>query len=257
MAKGECFLKVLDIYNLLNQMAPTNAALSYDNVGLLVGDQQNQVTKAVVTLDCTPAAVDYAIGQSAELIISHHPVIFDPLKSVTNQKGKVVYSCLKNNISVISMHTNLDVADGGVNDCLAAALGLFDVTSVIDEEGFSFRKGNLKKTMTADQLAKHIKNTLGGNVRYTDGGKKITTVAVCGGSGGSELVLAMENADAFITADVKHNLFISAAENEYSLFDAGHFHTENVVVIPLAERLGKSLTQVEFLPFNGEEIKTV
>ena len=250
-------MKVLDIYKFLNNIAPSELAFSFDNIGILVGDPNAEVTKAIVALDCTPTVVKKAVCEKAELIITHHPVIFEPLKSVVKSEGNVVYDCLVKGISVISMHTNLDVAVGGVNDCLANLLELCDIQLVTNDEGFSFRKGRLKTEMSVDEFAKYIKARLGGNVRYTDGKKLIKTVSVCGGSGGSELTFAMANSDAFVTADVKHNVFIEAVSKGYSLFDAGHYHTENVIVKPLSKVLGKKIENVEFLPFDGDEIKTV
>ena len=250
-------MKVSNIYSIINKMAPSELALSFDNVGVLLGDPEAEVKKAVVALDCTPATVEKAVKEQAELIITHHPVIFEPLKSVVKSEGNVVFSCLANSISVISIHTNLDVAVGGVNDCLAERLELCDIESVTDEEGFSFRKGSLKAEMSANELAEYVKSRLGGNVRYTDGGKKVKTVCVCGGSGSSELSLAMNFADAFITGEVKHNIFIEAASKGYTLIEAGHFHTENVVIEPLTKKLNNEINNVEFIPFNGEEIKTI
>lgn len=248
-------MKVKEILNLINSFAPANTALSYDNTGLLLGDAEQTVTKAVVCLDATPDAIDFAKENNAGLIITHHPIIFDGLKSVL--VGSAVYECLVAGISVISAHTNLDVAEGGVNDCLAKALGLKNITAVTDEEGFSFRKGTLSEEMSAEGFARYIKSRLGGVVRYTDAKKPIKTVSVCGGSGGSELELAKSVSDALVTADVKHNVLIMANEINFSIFDAGHFHTENVVVNPLTERLSKMTDEVEFLPFSGNEIKTV
>ncbi len=250
-------MKVKDIFSVINNIAPVNTALSYDNSGLLIGDWEQTVTKVLVCLDCTPAAVQKAIEISAQLIITHHPVIFDQLKKVIKEKGNVVFECVSNNISVISMHTNLDMAEDGVNDCLADALGLKGVSAITDEEGFTFRKGSLSDEMSADGFARYIKSRLGGVLRYTDGGKPIKVVAVCGGSGGSELGLAMECADALVTADIKHNILIEASAKGYSLFDAGHFHTENVVIEPLVERLNKQISEISFVPFNGKEIKTL
>ena len=124
-------MKVKEILNLINSFAPANTALSYDNTGLLLGDAEQTVTKAVVCLDATPDAIDFAKENNAGLIITHHPIIFDGLKSVL--VGSAVYECLAAGISVISAHTNLDVAEGGVNDCLAKALGLKNITAVTDE----------------------------------------------------------------------------------------------------------------------------
>ncbi len=249
-------MQVKDVYEKLNEMAPFSLALDYDNAGFLIGDAAAVVKRVVVALDCTPLVVSKAKEVGAELIVTHHPVIFNPLKSVTAEQG-VVYDCLSANIAVISAHTNLDSAKDGVNDCLAKALGLTDITVIEDEEGFCFRKGKLSKAISALEFAKKIKSALGGVVRYTDGEKPIHTVAVCGGSGGELLELALKQADAFVTADVKHKTFISADANKFSLFDAGHFHTEDTVIEPLAERLSKALPEIDFIALHGTEIKTI
>lgn len=250
-------MQVKDVYEKLNEMAPFSLALSYDNPGLLIGDAEADVTRVLVALDCTPAVVAEAKSMGAQLIVTHHPVIFDPLRSVTAGENSVVYACLTSGIAVISAHTNLDSANSGVNDCLAAALGLTDVTVIEDDEGFRFRKGVLEPPLSADAFAVRIKSVLGGVVRYTDGGKPIQTVAVCGGSGGDLLELARAEADAYVTADVKHKTLIRASTLGFSLFDAGHFHTEDTVIKPLAERLAACLPGVAVLPMHLTEIKTV
>lgn len=250
-------MKVLDVYNFLNDLAPVSTALEYDNVGILVGAPDKEVKRAVVCLDCTPQVIKLACESSAELIITHHPVIFEPLKSLVKSESNVVYSCIENGISVISMHTNLDVAVGGVNDCLANALELENIEPLADDEGFCFRKGTLKTEMSTNQFAEFVKQKLGGNVRYTAVEKNIKTVSVCGGSGGSELETAMKSSDAFITADIKHNVFITAIANNYPLFDAGHFHTERVIIKPLTKALSEGIKTIEFIEFNNDVIKTL
>ena len=137
-------MKVSDIYDFLNVIAPSETALSFDNVGILVGDPSTEVQKSVVALDCTPAVVKKAVAENAQLIITHHPVIFEPLKSVVKGNGNVVYDCIQNGISVISMHTNLDVAAGGVNDCLAKALELEQIEEYFDGTKPIGRKGKSK-----------------------------------------------------------------------------------------------------------------
>ncbi len=245
------------IFEKLNSMAPLSMAMDFDNAGFLLGNMESEVKKAVICLDVTSSVVDYAIEQGANLIISHHPIIFSPLKNITSDNNRV-FACLSNGISVISMHTNLDSADDGVNDTLAKALGLVSIEKITDEQGFVFRKGNFKEPMSAEGLARFTKSKLGGVVRYVDSGKAISTVAVLGGSGGDYWRLAKESgADALITADVKHSLFIDALENGFTLLDAGHFHTENVVVNSLFIKLQSQLTEVEFLPYNSKEFKAV
>ncbi len=249
-------MKAEQIFSALTEWAPLSLAMPYDNSGFLIGDPQTEVTRAIVALDCTAAVVKKAVREQAELIITHHPVIFDPLRRVTAAENNPVFACLSHGIAVISMHTNLDSAQGGVNDCLAAALGLKNIRRIETEDGFAFRKGELDDAMSADGLARYIKSRLNGVVRYTDGGKSIKTVAVCGGSGGDFLELAMREADAFVTADLKHKVLVSASNMGYPVFDAGHFHTENTVIAPLAKRLGERFREVSFLSYDPKEIKT-
>lgn len=113
-------MTVKDIFDFLNGIAPVNTACDFDNVGILVGDPSAEVSGAVVALDCTASAVKTARDNNCGLIITHHPVIFDPLKTVL--VGSTVFELIKSGISVISMHTNLDIAVSGVNDCLCRAL---------------------------------------------------------------------------------------------------------------------------------------
>ncbi len=245
------------IFKKLNNIAPISLAAEFDNPGFLIGDKKQEVEKALICLDVTSSVVDFAIKNGANLIISHHPIIFSPLKNITSDNGRV-FSLLANGISVISMHTNLDMADGGVNDTLAKALCLKNVSKISGEDGFVFRKGNLTEPMSADGFARFIKSKLGGVIRYIDSGKNISCVAVLGGSGGDYWQIAKQNgADALVTADVKHSYFIDALENDFSLFDAGHFHTENVIVNELFKKLKKEIPEVSFIAFNAKEIKTI
>ncbi len=247
-----------DIFDFLNEIAPLKDAMPYDNPGFLLGDKEREVTKAVVCLDCTKKAVQKAKELGANLIITHHPVIYDPLKNITADSNSRIYDCLTLGVSVISMHTNLDVAEKGVNDCLATALGLKNIKKIVDPEGFAFRKGQLTDPMTPEGFARYIKSRLGGVVRYVKGGTVIKNVAVCGGSGSGFVDLCIEEkVDALVTADIKHSVLIDANEKGFSLFDAGHFHTENVVVEPLSKQLSEHFPEVEFVPLNLREIHTV
>ena len=241
---------VQEIFNCLCRLAPLETALSFDNPGLLVGDAAQQVKRAVVCLDCTTGVIEQAVEMGAQLIITHHPVLFTPLKAVTeNAVDSRVYRCVQAGISVISMHTNLDSADGGVNDCLAAALGLKNMKKIADAEGFCFRAGMLAGPLTAKQLALLVQKNLNGTVRYTGGSKTISCVAVCGGSGADQMARAIESgADALVTADVRHNYFIEAIERDFTLIDAGHYKTENTVIQPLCKFLQQQCGGVSFTP---------
>lgn len=247
-------MKVKDIYSFLDERYPFSLACDFDNVGLLVGDKDAEVTKAVVALDCTLDAVEFAAQNGAELIITHHPVIFAGLKAVT--KETAVYKAIKNGISVVSAHTNLDVAEGGVNDTLCEVLGLKDTEKYICEDGFAIRKGTLETEMNAEELANYSAECLGANARYVDGGKQIQTVAVCSGSGSDFLADAIKSgADAYVSSEIKHNIFIEAAEKQFTVIDLGHFATERIIIEKLTSVLRKEFAKIEILPYQKETVK--
>lgn len=248
-------MTVKDVFNFLNSLYPVSDAMDFDNVGILIGNPETTVNKALVVLDCTLEAVKIAKDNGCQLIITHHPVIFSPLKSVL--KGSVQYEIIKNDLSVISMHTNLDTGVGGVNDVLCEALGVKNTSSLPVSDGFTVKKGVLPP-VDAKDLAKAIKERLSGGVKYVDGGRKITNVLVCGGSGGNYIEDAVSGGyDALITADVKHHHFLMAYDNNISLFDAGHYNTEDVVIEPLKQKLEKEFKDCDFLTFHPENIKFV
>lgn len=248
-------IKVVDILEFLCGLYPPETACDFDNVGLLVGDKNTEVSSVTVALDCDMGAVECAKANGSNLIITHHPVIFDPLKSVT--AGSVVYELIKNGISVISMHTNLDIAKGGVNDCLCKALGLKNVSVFATDDGLNIRSA-VSPVADPDKLAEHIKSSLGCNVRYVAGSTPINRVLVCSGSGGDYLFDALQNGfDALITADVKHHLFIEAVNHGISLFDAGHYHTEDIVVQPLCNTISKKFSDIPIIPYHSNKIKHI
>ena len=225
-------------------------------MGILVGDPSAEVSGAVVALDCTASAIKTAIKNNCELIITHHPVIFDPLKTVL--AGSTVFELIKNGISVISMHTNLDIAVSGVNDCLCYALEFDNFEKRPASDGYLLNFAELDTPLSADELAQYIKEKLGGSVKFTDSGKNIKKVALCSGSGGGYIFdTAVSGCDALITADVKHNIFIDSERLGISVFDAGHFNTEDVVTEPLKDLLSQKFKDVRFLTDRFSGIKTV
>lgn len=249
-------MTVQNILDFLNEKFPTDSACDFDNVGLLVGDPDTEVQNAVVALDCTPSAINIAVNKGAQLIITHHPIIFNPLKQVL--AGSAVYHVIKSGISVISMHTNLDVGIGGVNDCLSSALSLNNVTKVAAEDGYLLNTGELTSPLYPDDLAVYIKKKLGGAVKYFGADKEIKRVLLCSGSGGSYLSEVLRhNCDALITADVKHNQFLDAERLGISLFDAGHFDTEDVVTEPLKELLQAQFPNIAFIADRISKIKHI
>ncbi len=246
-------MTVNNIFDFLNNLFPTDTACDFDNVGLLIGDGEKEVKKAVVTLDCTSKTVEFAYLNDCQLIITHHPVIFSPLKRVL--KGDICYELISKDISVISMHTNLDIGQNGVNDSLCEAINLRIVETFTAADGFALRCGEINPT-DADVFALNLKKSLNTTVKFVDGGRKISKVLVCSGSGGDYLPAAENGGfDALITADVKHHQFLFAKERGISLFDCGHFETENVVIEPLKQALQKEFAETIFFSFSENSIK--
>ena len=248
-------IRIKEVYDFLCGKYPLDTACNFDNPGFLVGDINGQTDSVLVSLDCDINTVKEAVKQNCKLIITHHPVIFNGLKSVT--AGSVVYELIKNGVSVISMHTNLDIARGGVTERLCERLGLFDITEFTANDGFLIRSAK-SSIHNADDFAVHAKNALGGAVRYVSCGKEVKNVLVCSGSGGEFLSDAAKNGfDALVTADVKHNVFIDAVNAGISVFDCGHFASENVIIKPLADMLSAEFKDVSFLTYSPDYIKSI
>ena len=245
---------VNDIVTFLETLAPRNMAEDWDNVGLLCGSSAAPVTKILVALDPFSSVCQEAAQLGAELIVTHHPLIFSPLKSVTDASsvGQCFHTLLKNGISAINAHTNLDMAPGGVNDVLAQALGLEDITVPyplgLDANGRAYgllRTGTVASQPLDDFLSR-VKERLGcPGLRYADGGKPVHRVAVGGGACGSEWLQAVQaGCDTFVTADVKYNQFWDAQQAGLTLIGAGHFYTENPVVAVLAQKLQAAFPEI-------------
>ena len=222
---------VQELYTMLAGLAPVELAESWDNVGLLV-DSGRPVTGVLVTLDITPAVVDEAARLGCELIVSHHPVIFGGLKRIS--PADVAFLLAQKGISAICMHTNLDAADGGVNDVLADFFAMQDRT--IFAEGCG-RVGRVEETTTA-QLAEKAGQLLHTSVKFADAGKPIRRLAVISGAGGSMFADAIaQQADCLLTGEANHHQALDAVRLGMSLIAATHQATEWPVVPVLAEKL--------------------
>lgn len=245
--------QIKEIYHYIDSIAPFATQLEFDNAGLLVGRGNAAVDRVLVALDITQEVIREAVEQGVQLIVSHHPVIFHPLKSVTDgdAAGKRVLQLAEHRIAAICAHTNLDAAKEGVNDLLAKRLGLSQVEQLhqdgVDEQGRAYGIGRVGVLNTNDRtntavFAAAVKAALdAADVRYADAGKPVYRVAVGGGSCGSMLGdVVAAGCDTFVTADVKYDVFLEAKELGINLLDAGHFATENVVVEPLAQGLQKA-----------------
>ena len=229
--------------------------MDWDNVGLLCGSRSQVVRKVLVALDPFESVCREAEQWGADLIVTHHPLIFSPLKAVTDETsvGRCIQRLCRAGISAINAHTNLDCAPGGVNDVLAEKLGLSQV-QVVDPMGTDdtgrpwglLRQGVVEPCTLPDFLTK-VKESLNCHgLRYADGGKPVHRVAVGGGACGSELAAAAAaGCDTFVTSDVKYNQFWDAQDMGLTLIDAGHFATENPVVHLLTEKIGEAFPEIE------------
>ncbi len=230
-----------DILTFFEQKAPAATAEEWDNVGLLVDCGHTDIKTAVVALDATPAALHFAKENGAQLLITHHPVIFAPLAEVDYNHPAAI--ALKNGISVLCLHTNLDKAAGGVNDTLAQKLGLQNVTVAAD--GMT-RIGTLPTAFPANAFALLCQSTLLTPISYC-GDKTVKTVAVCGGGAGDGVFAMADIADAYVTGEIKHHEWLAANAAGLVAVAAGHYATENPVVDTVCSWL--SDTDLTTLPF--------
>ena len=245
---------VNDILTYIHTIAPTYMKESWDNVGLLCGSRSTPVTKVLVALDPFEHVCQEAADWGAELIVTHHPIIFQPMKSVTDETsiGRGIMKLCRNGISAINAHTNLDQTPGGVNDVLAETLGLQNIQVIrpngVDENGNAW--GLLHQGEVAHQPLEAflalVKEKLGcTGLRYVDGGKPVCKVAVGGGSCAGAMLDALDaGCDTFVTADVKYNQFWDAQDLGLNLIDAGHFCTENPIVPVLAAKIAVAFPEI-------------
>jgi len=245
-------LTIKDLLAILDNFAAFGLAEKWDNVGLMVGSKEQQVHGIIVALDPTEEILAEAKECSADCIITHHPLIFNPLKSIyTNQPlGRFLQGALKSGTAVIGCHTNLDQTAGGVNDVLAAGLSLVDLQPLVPVEtgpatdrdmdiGFG-RVGRLADPLSREAFIRHLCDffQLPGLRVAGDLPEIITTVAVCGGSGSELAEKAMAGgAQVYITGEVKHSTARWAEAAGFCIIDAGHFPTENPVVEALVKML--------------------
>lgn len=225
-------MTVKELYAKLNERIPEELREEWDNDGLMCSsDDSLEVKRALITLDVTEDIVDYAISHDIDLIVSHHPLIFKPLKSVTEEThvSRKVIKLIKNDISVMSFHTRADKVDGGVNDTLADILGLKN--TVPFGEGGLGRIGTLPEELSMEDFSYLLKGLLDcDGVKVSDACIPVQRVAVVGGDGKSYVHSAlMAGADTFVSGRIGYNVMAEAGEMGINLIEAGHFFTEHPV----------------------------
>ena len=253
---------VADILSFIETIAPPHMKIDWDNCGLLCGRKDKEVRKILVALDPFRNVIREAIDTGADLIVTHHPLIFrDPLMAVNEdtETGRCVLELVEHGIAAINAHTNLDLAPGGVNDVLARTLGLQNIQIINPIENYGLLRYGTVNEQPLSAFLGTVKEKLHcEGLRYVDGGKPVRTVAVGGGSCADEMREALDaGCDTFVTADVKYNQFRTAFELGLNLIDAGHFHTENPVMPIVAGKLAAQFpgVTVEFSKNHSDQMK--
>ena len=228
-------MKVRDIIQVIESFAPLSIQEKWDNSGLCIGSQDAEVTSVLIGLDCTPELVDEAIECGADMIVTHHPLIFSGLKMINSEDpvGETVVKAIRAGIAVYAAHTNADKVIEGVSGAMAARLSLTDV-EVLDEDGEGTglgAVGNLPEPMDATEAIAYVKERFGLKVMKASRPltEKISRVALCGGSGGSLIGAALRSgAQLYISGDISyHNFFTPKG---FMLMDIGHYESEKEIV---------------------------
>ena len=228
-------MKVKDIVKVIEEFAPLSIQEGWDNSGLCVGSPEDEVTSVLLALDCTPALVDEAIECGADMIVTHHPLIFSGLKKITpdDMTGAAVIKAIRAGISIYAAHTNADKVIEGVSGAMAAKLGLQNVR-ILDEDGEGTGlgvAGDLPQPMTSDQALALVKEKFGLKVVKSSAPVQtmISRVAMCGGSGGSLIGAAKKSgAQLYISGDISyHNFFTPEG---FMIMDIGHYESEIEIV---------------------------
>ncbi len=238
---------VKDIYKIIDGAAPFSESMSFDNTGILVGDPEAKADKALIALDISLPVVEEAKRIGADLIVSHHPIIFNPAKKII--KGTALYELAVSGISAICCHTNLDVSlVCGVNKSLSERLGLIDFKR--DENSECMFTAELENELTARDFCSLVKENL--NAPYTvftrgTEDKKIKKIGFCSGAGGEFVFDAIGSCDAYLTGEAKHHELLFAYEREYPVFVAGHYATEKIFAESFRDYLLTKIDDTEFV----------
>jgi dinuclear metal center protein, YbgI family len=241
-------MKCNNILDNLLKVMPRELAMSWDNVGLLAGSKEKEVKNIVVCLDLSEKLIERAISLKADLIVSHHPLIFSPIKNVTDETsvGKRLVSLIKNDISYIALHTNYDIAAGCMSDLVAERIGLrgepLEKTASMEEEDVGIGKvGDLEKHLKISEIAKLVKERFNlPHLRIFDGGEDrlLSRIAISPGSGKGMYKAAYEKrASLLISGDISHHDAIDALELGVATIDAGHYGLEHIFIADMAQRL--------------------
>ncbi len=223
-------MKVTELYKYFDEKIPCELSEDWDNDGRMLIASDKEVKNVLVALDVTPEVVDVAINGGYDLIVTHHPMIFKPLKGITDPK---LTALIKAEVSVFSFHTRLDAVMGGVNDTLAALLGLKNIEPFCEMGRF----GDIDE-MSFDDFAASVKEKLGcDKITYVKNTDTVKRVSLLGGGGKDFWAEAADISDVYITGEMSHNTMLDAHEAGFSVIEAGHFHTEFPVCDTICDML--------------------
>ena len=244
-AMDMCACTAKELERIVGEIAPYELAEEWDNVGLLVGRQEREITRVLVALDATREVLDEARALGAQAIVTHHPMMFHARKRLTDadREGRLLLELAREDIALVAAHTNLDAAPGGVNDTLMRKLGCENVAG----EG-CVRAGELPREMAFAQLQELAQRAFGGSVRaYGPADARIRRVGCCSGAGGSELGEAQAlSIDCFVTGEIAHHMALDAVDAGLCVLEAGHFETENPVCEVLQTALQTKLDALKY-----------
>ena len=253
-------MTVTELYRKLNERIPPSLSCSWDNDGLMCcPEPEREVGRVLIALDVTAKVADLAIREGYDVILSHHPLLFHPVKAMEpgNAVAAKTIRLLRAGVAVMSFHTRLDAVAGGVNDTLAALLGLRDVTP-FGEEGIG-RIGTLPQAVSLEAFANLVRKVTGApRIVAADAGKPVLRVAVLGGSGSDDVPLAeAAGADTYLTGELAHHHLADAPEHGMNLLAAGHFHTEHPVCETLAKMVAALAKNVKITVVSSDEVKVL
>ena len=252
-------MTVKELYQSLSDRIPPSLSCAWDNDGLMCSpDSSASVGRILLTLDVSEAAVDYAIANRCDLIISHHPMIFRPIRSLTAEDftARKAIKCLQNGISVFSFHTRLDIVEGGVNDRLAQLLGLADTVPFGDDETPTIGRIGTVDATSVEAFAALIKDRLGvPALQSVDLSKEIRRVAVVGGDGKDFIKPALRaGADLYLTGSLSYHSMVDAADLGMQVMEADHFFTENPVLDVLSQMVAATCSRAEVLTYHSNPV---
>lgn len=251
-------MKTLELYQYLETQIPRALRCEWDNDGLMCcPDPDAEVKKVLLALDISEKMVDYAIAEGCDLILSHHPLVFRPVKALTDEQAtpRKLIKLVKNGIAAMSFHTRFDALSGGVNDVLATRLGLSNIEAFGEDGEMMGRIGELESTLSLPEFASLVKEKLGAPAVLYNGDKAVKRVAVLGGNGDDFIFAAKAaGADTYVSGRLGYHPMASAREDGINLVEAGHFYTENPVLSVLAEFVKRADPSIQTVFADSNEI---